>query len=86
MEIEYSHISVKFIESLDKNIKRNIKSRIEKLTEIPPKYDIKLMQGYSDGRFRLRVGKYRIVYKYKSTESGKILYIIEMDSRGNIYK
>ncbi|MCL2816468.1 MAG: type II toxin-antitoxin system RelE/ParE family toxin, partial [Oscillospiraceae bacterium] len=78
--------SVKFIESLNKTIKINIKHRIEGLTEIPPRGDIKPMQGYSDRRFRLRVGKYRIVYKYKYAENRQILYIIEIGSRGDIYK
>lgn len=25
--------------------------------------DIKIMQGYSDGRKRLRIGKYRVIYQ-----------------------
>ena len=29
-----------------------------------PLSDIKTMQGYTDGRQRLRVGKYRIIYRY----------------------
>ena len=54
--------------------------------EVPPKGDIKMLQGFSDGRRRLRVGKYRIIYNYGSDGKVEILYIINVDSRGEIYK
>ena len=44
------------------------------------------MQGYSDGRKRLRIGKYRIIYNYKQDEKIEILYIMNVDTRGDIYK
>ena len=43
-------------------------------------------QGYDDGRMRLRVGKYRIIYRYDIDNQLKILYIIDIGSRGDIYK
>lgn len=86
MKIEYSKKAVKYIESLDKPTKQRIKVGIEGLTENPPKGDIKTLQGYSDGRKRLRIGKYRIVYKYGSNGEIDILYIMKIDSRGDVYK
>lgn len=53
--------------------------------ETPPKGDIKTLQGYTDGRQRLRVGKYRIIYNFLGSEI-EILYIFDVDSRGDIYK
>ena len=47
---------------MDKVTKHRIKEAIEGLTLTPPKGNIKPMQGYKDGRFRLRVGDYRIIY------------------------
>ena len=44
------------------------------------------MQGYTDGRHRLRVGKYRIVYRYDLDGTMEILLIMDVDSRGDIYK
>lgn len=44
------------------------------------------MQGYSDGRQRLRVGKYRVVFKYTVDNEIEIVYIIDIGSRGDIYK
>ncbi|MFG6333584.1 MAG: type II toxin-antitoxin system RelE/ParE family toxin [Lachnospiraceae bacterium] len=86
MKIEYAKKAVKYIESLDKPTKQRIKTGIEGLTENPPKGDIKAMQGYLDGRKRLRIGKYRIIYNYGQDGEIKILYIMNVDARGDIYK
>ena len=63
-----------------------MKAAIEGLTEIPPKGDIKMLQGYKDGKKRLRVGKYRIVFEERLSENIETLLIINIDSRGDIYK
>ncbi|MBD5517257.1 MAG: type II toxin-antitoxin system RelE/ParE family toxin [Lachnospiraceae bacterium] len=86
MKIEYSRKAAKYISALDKPTKQRIKGAIEGLTEKPPKGDIKMLQGYSDGRKRLRIGKYRIIYQYHLNEKIEILYIMDVDSRGDIYK
>lgn len=86
MEIEYSKKAVKFINSMDAVTKKRIKKAIEGLTEEPPKGDIKKLQGYDDGRKRLRIGKYRIIYNYYEKGVLEILYIMDIDSRGDIYK
>lgn len=86
VEIKYSKKAIKFIESQDRPTKQRIKKAIEGLTETPPKGDIKSLQGYSDGRKRLRVGKYRIIYDYNEKNEIKVLLIINIDSRGDIYK
>lgn len=86
MKIKYAKKAVKYIESLDKPTKQRIKVGIEGLAENPPKGDIRAMQGYSDGRKRLRIGKYRIIYNYKQDEKIEILYIMNVDTRGDIYK
>ena len=86
MKIEYAKKAVKYIESLDRPTKQRIKAGIEGLTENPPKGDIRVMQGYSDGRKRLRIGKYRIVYNYNQNEGIKILYIMNVVARGDVYK
>ena len=76
----------KAIESYDRPTKQRIKAGIEGLTKKPPEGDIKQMQGYTDGRLRLRIGKYRIVYRYDLDGKIEILFIIDVDSRGDIYK
>jgi mRNA interferase RelE/StbE len=85
MDIRYSKQAQKDIRKLPKDVARLVKRAIEGLIENPPKGDIKTMQGYSDGRKRLRVGKYRVVYQY--INDGSIyVWIIEVGSRGDIYK
>ena len=86
MRIEYSKKAVTYISSLDRPTKQRIKKAIEGLTEQPPKGDIRMLQGFSDGRKRLRVGKYRIIYNYLPSGEVEILYIVNVDSRGDIYK
>ena len=86
LRIEYSRKAVKYINALDRTTKQRIKEAIEGLTETPPKGDIKMLQGFSDGRRRLRVGKYRIIYNYLPDGKIEILYILNVDSRGDIYK
>ena len=71
---------------MDKATKQRIKSGIEGLTKTPPQGDIKHMQGYLDNRFRLRIGKYRIIYRYEDEENAVILLILDIGSRGDIYK
>ncbi len=86
VRIEYAKSAVKYIESLDRPTKQRIKAGIEGLAETPPKGDIKTLQGYSDGRKRLRIGKYRIIYNDKQDGGIEILYIMNVDTRGDIYK
>ncbi len=86
MQIEYSKKAAKYINALDRPTKQRIKNGIEGLTQQPPKGDIKLLQGFTDGRKRLRIGKYRIIYNILSNNTVEILYIIDADSRGDIYK
>lgn len=85
MEIKLDKKAQKFIESQDRPTKQRIKKAINGLTEEPPKGDIRMMQGYTDNRMRARVGKYRIVFRYIN-ESVVILHIMDIDSRGDIYK
>jgi len=45
LRVIYSRVAVKAINSFDKSIKQRIKTGIEGLLEVPPKGDIKQMQG-----------------------------------------
>lgn len=86
MKIVYSKDSLKFLAKAEKSVVQRIRSAIEGLTLKPAIGDIKVMQGYSDGRMRLRVGKFRIIFRYDNEGEIKILLIIDIGSRGDIYK
>ena len=85
MKIKYSKQAIKDIKKLPKDVAKLIKRAIEGLAENPPKGDIKPLKGHSDGRKRLRVGKYRVIYQYLS-DTEVYVWIIEVGSRGDIYK
>ncbi len=86
MTIQYSKDSLKYLAKMERGVVANIRVAIQGLTQTPPVGDIKVMQGYNDGTMRLRVGKYRIIYKYGKDGDVKVLYIIEIGTRGDIYK
>lgn len=86
MVIKYSKDSLKFLSKLDSKSVARIRAAIQGLTLTPPKGDIKVMQGYSDNRKRLRVGPWRVIYRYGTENEIQILLIIDIGSRGDIYK
>ena len=70
----------KFIDRLPLNERKRLVSAIEQL---PNGEDIKKLKGHDD-LLRLRVGNYRIIY---TVDNGKlIVYVIDIDNRGEIYK
>ena len=44
------------------------------------------MQGYNDGRKRLRVGSWKIIYRLEKEETVEIIFVIDIGNRGDIYK
>ena len=86
IEIKYDKTAVKFLQGLPQKLRDSIREAIKGLTQKPPKGDIKPMQGYKDGRLRLRIGKYRVIYRYTMDGEVEILIIMEIGSRGDIYK
>ena len=86
MTIKYSKAALKFLSSLDAKSVNRIRAAVQGLTQVPPVGDIKLMQGYADNRKRLRVGSWRIIYKYGAENDIEILFVIDIGNRGDIYK
>jgi len=86
MEIRYAKAAQKALESYDRPTKQRIRAGILGLTEKPPRGDIKRMEGFSDGRLRLRIGGFRVIFRYDHDGQIEILQIINIDSRGGVYK
>ena len=86
MKIKYSKDALKFLSKLDAKSVNRIRAAIAGLTLTPPIGDIKVMQGYTDSRKRLRVGPWRIIYKYGAENDLEILFVIDIGNRGDIYK
>lgn len=85
-QIKYSKDALKFLSKLDKKSVTRIRDGIAGLTATPPVGDIKLMQGYTDGRKRLRIGSWRVIYRQVSELLVEVIYVIDIGNRGDIYK
>ena len=86
MIIKYSRDAIEFLEKQEKRTVDRIRAAISKLTLNPPEGDIALLQGYADNRMGLRTGSWRIIFKYAKEDMIEILLIIDIGSRGDIYK
>lgn len=86
LQIIYSKTAVKAIANLDKSMKLRVKNGIEGLLELPPCGDIKQIRGSHSLTYRLRIGKYRILYEFINIDGEQALLIKDIGSRGDIYK
>ena len=84
--IQYSRASLKFLRKLDRASVGRIRSGIAGLTRQPPEGDIKPLRGYQDGRKRLRIGDWRVIFRNDMQGRIEILLIIDIGNRGDIYK
>ena len=80
-EIYFSSQSRKFLKQHDPKDSERILSKIKKLQEMPIMHDSKRIQGTN--YFRIRIGKFRVVYEvdYKT----KILGIVSINKRSRAY-
>ena len=86
-EVRYSKAAQKFIKTRDAKEKQRIRTIIDNnLKQLPATGDIKPLEGYSDGRKRLRLGSIRIIFRYDEDNALLILSILDIGNRGDIYK
>ena len=84
--IKYSKDATKFIKKQEQSVKHRLREAIKGLKEKPMIGDIRPLEGYRDGRMRLRVGNYRVIFRVINEVEIDIIYIMEIGSRGDIYK
>ncbi|HZK60432.1 MAG TPA: type II toxin-antitoxin system RelE/ParE family toxin [Anaerovoracaceae bacterium] len=83
-EIVLHNRAVKFYNQLDDENSARINRAIEALLENPASgNNIKMLRGELNGKFRLRAGKYRIVYRIENDQN--IVIIEDIGVRGRIY-
>lgn len=79
-KVVYSKESQKYLNKLDKKTKERLENAVaDYITEGTG--DVKKLQGRKS-EYRLRVGKYRIIFEIK----GATMMIIRIKSRGDVYK
>ncbi|MBQ4256973.1 MAG: type II toxin-antitoxin system RelE/ParE family toxin [Oscillospiraceae bacterium] len=86
MKIKYSKQSLKFLAKQEKASANRIISAVNKLTQGASIGDIKPLQGSKNGNMRLRIGSYRVIYRYDMDNEVRILYVDKIDNRGDVYK
>ena len=77
IRLRFSKQAEKFLLSLPKRTAFNLLGKIEQL----PEGDIKPLKGRK-GEYRLRFGKYRILFYIEKEE----IRIFKIDTRGDVYK
>lgn len=79
MQAKLSKRAAKFLSAQGQSVKDRIKSAIKEI----PKGDIKPLQGQLNGLLRLRVGGFRVIFKYMDAET---VFVYDIGSREDIYK
>ncbi len=80
-QVIWSEKSVKQLEKLDKKNAQKIYDSVLDCTENP----FRVVMRLTNSRFyRLRVGNYRVILDLQ--QSKMIIFVVETDQRGNIYK
>lgn len=83
-DIEYSNLSKKFLKKIDKELASRILDKLEGLKTEPIPSDSKFIgRENNEKAFRIRIGKYRAVYKLKQLE--KVILVTKIDKRGKVY-
>jgi len=72
----------KFIKKAERKISQRLIDKITKLEKEPVPHDAKTIEG-SNKTFRVRVGKYRILYEINHTQ--KEILIAKIDHRKQVY-
>lgn len=80
MKFLYSRTSVRYLQKLEKDISRKIFGAVEKL---PKEGDIIKLKGKKvKSIYRLRAGKYRIIFSWEKD----LIKVVKIDTRGDVYK
>ncbi len=81
LKVEYSKQSCKFLKQVDRNNAKRILTKINRLRINPIIHDSKRIE--NSNLFRVRVGKYRILYEVDF--KNEIIGIVKIDKRSKIY-
>ena len=82
-DVGYSRQAVNFLKSAEKKLITRILKKIETLRDNPIQHDSKVVEGYNEKLFRIRVGDYRVLYEvdYKRNKLG----IVKIDKRSKVF-
>ena len=84
--VKYHKQVVKFLQKQDSDIRLRVVNFFDSIKNHPTDfktYDVKPMKGFQN-RYRLRIGKYRIIFSILDDEM--LIEAIGAGSRGDVYK
>lgn len=81
--IEFLRTALKELSKLPKDVQQRIAAKIEELKINPYPPGVKALKN-GDGRLRLRVGDYRVIYQIEDDKL--VIIIVKVGHRRNIYK
>lgn len=82
MKAVLSKSAEKYLQRLNEPTLSRVHKALADLEKDPPQGDIKKMEGRGINRYRLRMGKYRALFKIEDNR----IFITSIDSRGQAYK
>lgn len=82
---EFKKAAKKYLAKLNTETQRTILQAIQGLSQFPPLGDLKKLAGQT-GKYRLRVGAYRVIFSYGKDGNIIIILIEEIGPRVDIYK
>ena len=82
--VDYSKQAEKFLEKAEKSLLKRLLKKMEDLRSDPHPRESKMVQGYKEKLFRVRVGDYRILYEvdYMKNKIG----VVKIDDRPRVYE
>jgi len=82
-EINLDKQPTKFLKNCENILFTRITSKLRALKDNPVPHDAKRIVGYELPTFRVRIGKYRVLYRIN--HETKIIIVVNIDNRENIY-
>ncbi len=85
IEIRLSKQAQKILQALQRQDRQRIIETLEELRETPfPAHtDIKKIKGMAD-TYRIRIGRYRVIYHIDWEEN--VIYVMKIDKRSRVYR
>lgn len=83
LELKLDNQPADFLKKCDHLLFERIKKKLNMLREIPVPSDSKRVVGYPGPTFRVRVGKYRALYRVNYSENRII--VVKIDHRERVY-
>ena len=83
LEVKLDNQPADFLKKCEKILFERIKKKLKELCENPVPSDAKRVVGYAEPTFRVRVGKYRALYRINYAENRFV--VVKIDHRERVY-